>query len=50
MAEQTNRLPDSEISWQALVQKYWGEEYQKPEWCYQFSNGRKFEDKQNPYA
>jgi hypothetical protein len=38
------------ISWGALVAKTWGKDYVKPEWDYEFSNGRRFLEKKNPYA
>jgi hypothetical protein len=38
------------IDWGALVAKTWGKDYVKPEWDYEFSNGRRFLEKKNPYA
>ena len=32
------------INWAAEVRKEWGEEWNKPEIAYEFSNDRKFED------
>lgn len=31
------------IDWAALVRKYWGPEFNQPDRCYQFSNGREFD-------
>jgi len=42
--------PTFGISWGALVRKTWGKEWAEPEWDYQFSNGRRFKEKKNPYS
>jgi hypothetical protein len=42
--------PTIGISWGALVRKTWGKEWAEPEWDYQFSNGRRFKEKKNPYS
>lgn len=42
--------PQVGIDWGALVQKTWGKEYGKPEYEYEFSNGRRFLGKNNPYS
>jgi len=42
--------PTFGISWGALVRKTWGKEWAEPEWDYQFSNGRRFTEKKNPYS
>ena len=42
--------PQVGIDWGALVQKTWGKEYTKPEYQYEFSNGRRFLEKKNPYS
>jgi len=42
--------PTIGISWGALVRKTWGKEWVEPEWDYQFSNGRRFKEKKNPYS
>jgi hypothetical protein len=38
------------IDWGALVRKTWGKELNAPEWDYEFSNGRRFKEKKNPYS
>jgi hypothetical protein len=46
----TAAQPQVGIDWGALVQKSWGKEYGKPEYEYEFSNGRRFLEKKNPYS
>lgn len=38
------------IDWATIVYKTLGKDYDKPEYVYEFSNGRRFVDKKNPYA
>lgn len=46
----TAPVEPNSIDWGALVAKTWGKDYVKPEWDYEFSNGRRFLEKKNPYA
>lgn len=39
------------LDWAAIVRKIWGDEWNKRETVYEFSNKRKFEDsRRGPYA
>ena len=51
MADQ--QVTTSEIDWMTIVQEHWGERWSKPDWVYQWSNGRKMDDtgaNGGPYA
>ncbi len=43
LMEQTKPVTTRVLNWAAEVRKAWGDEYQKPDVAYEFSNGRKFE-------
>lgn len=39
-----NEVTFKTINWAQLVQQVLGEEYKKPDYVYEFSNGRKFDE------
>jgi hypothetical protein len=42
MASDTKPLPSRVIDWAAQVRIAWGPEFNQPDKCYEFSNGRTF--------
>lgn len=40
MSQDKSTLPSKVIDWAAEVRKAWGPEFNQPDVCYQFSNGR----------
>jgi hypothetical protein len=42
MPNETGKTTSRVLDWAALVRQAWGPEFNQPDKCYQFSNGREF--------
>ena len=52
MSAESDLVTTRTLSWAEMVRKAWGKEWTKPDPGYEFSNGRKFDDKKDggPYT
>jgi len=50
--DQQQQVRTRTLSWEELVRKAWGKDFNKQETAYEFSSGRKYEDPVNggPYG
>lgn len=49
--DNSNRVRTRTLSWEEMCRRVWGDEWTKADPGYEFSNGRKFDDRANggPY-